>query len=438
MPGPLPFPATLRHLRRGGALLLLAALSACPAPPQLLAQPVDATVTEPATARFAVNALAGDPVSHAWERQRATEAGFSAIDPAVEPSAATSAYVTPATSAALDHGARYRVKVTDPGGTVTSQAATLTVLASPPTLVAGPGSRTAVEGTSVTLEVSATGVGLSYRWQRQAGGGFEDLAGATGATLTFTGVGLEDAGRYRVLVSSGGGAVTSPEATLRVITRSQAGGVFVQDSGGVTSDPLLATLAGVGAAATADLAAGTFAATVSSATGPRFAYAGFLPPLRLYNDQPTAVTIAAGGLRAHLEGSYAHVARPNQRSLTQVIAVLLATVDGVQYQARGGHTVTFSYDGSGAITASTNRVHDPIVENGGVVAVGTATASALVMDLGLPALVIPPGQALAVTFLLQNEVSAASSDFSTVPARLSLTLPPGARLDTNAVAPLAW
>jgi len=94
-----------------------------PAPvaaPQITAQPTDVSVEEGKDATFAVTAT-GDGRTYQWQRAAAGSAEFAAIAQATGPS-----YTAPA-AALADSGAKFRVEVTNAGGTVTSSAASLTV-----------------------------------------------------------------------------------------------------------------------------------------------------------------------------------------------------------------------------------------------------------------------------------------------------------------------
>jgi hypothetical protein len=86
-----------------------------------------------------------------------------------------------------------------------------------------PVSQAAISGGSVTLSVTAAGSGLSYQWQRStdAGATWADVAGATAASTTITGLSAAMNGwLYRVAIAStsGGTTVLSSAVTLTVTT----------------------------------------------------------------------------------------------------------------------------------------------------------------------------------------------------------------------------
>ena len=85
---------------------------------------------------------------------------------------------------------------------------------SPPYFAAQPQSQTAVVSSNATFSVSAGGSQpLRYQWQFRG----TNMTGRTASTMTLTNVQLPNAGDYRVVVSNGGGAITSQVATLTVI-----------------------------------------------------------------------------------------------------------------------------------------------------------------------------------------------------------------------------
>ena len=109
----------------------------------------------------------------------------------------------------------YSVTVSNSIGSATSATASLTVAtrAGAPVIVTQPVARAAAIGDAVTFSVAAmSSPELSYQWRI----GGATIAGATGATLTRTGLQLSDAGFYSVTVSNGIGSVTSMPVLLTV------------------------------------------------------------------------------------------------------------------------------------------------------------------------------------------------------------------------------
>ena len=89
----------------------------------------------------------------------------------------------------------------------------------PPSIATQPVSQSVNSGATVTFTVSAAGSGpLNYQWRKGGtnllNGGA--MSGATGATLTITGLVVGDAGNYDVLVSNSVGTATSNPASLTV------------------------------------------------------------------------------------------------------------------------------------------------------------------------------------------------------------------------------
>lgn len=83
----------------------------------------------------------------------------------------------------------------------------------PPTIDTQPVSVSGSELSDVTLSVSASGTPpLTYQWQKNE----QNIANATGATLTLRRLTAADAGSYRVIVSNAAGPTTSAPATVTV------------------------------------------------------------------------------------------------------------------------------------------------------------------------------------------------------------------------------
>ncbi len=119
-----------------------------------------------------------------------------------------------------------------------------------PTITVQPSNQSAIEGATATFSVTATGSApITYQWQKDAGGGFADISGATSSSYTTPALTLaDDADLFRCQVTdTTGGPVASSSATLTV-----------------TQPPAIeATLVGGGASATATVttAAGAVTAT---------------------------------------------------------------------------------------------------------------------------------------------------------------------------------
>ena len=131
----------------------------------------------------------------------------------------------------------------------------------PPSIASQPASQTVVEGGNVSFSVTANGdAPLSYQWRRNG----SNVAGATGAALSLTGVTTNQAGNYTVVVNNSVGSVTSSAAVLTVTPAPPtAGQLSVNKSGSGTVSPDLTS---------ANLVIGqSYTLTATSATGYVFA-----------------------------------------------------------------------------------------------------------------------------------------------------------------------
>jgi len=169
-------------------------------PPSITTQPGAQTVNQGGQASFVVAASGTAPLSYQWYKNNDQQSVAGAVSYGLSfPSAQTS-----------DNG-NYYVKVSNSAGTATSQPATLTVIV-PPSIQMQPTSQTVNGGAPVTFTVSASGTSPAYQWFHNG----VAIPGASTASITLNGVGLADAGQYRVVVSNSGGAATSVLATLAV------------------------------------------------------------------------------------------------------------------------------------------------------------------------------------------------------------------------------
>lgn len=412
-----------------------------PIAPAIATQPQDVSVAAGSNANFMVVASGTSP-QYQW--QRSNDGGTTFADIA----GATHAGLVLSNVLAADDNARLRAQVSNAAGNVTSNAATLSVFAGPLAIVLQPRDKSLIEGGSAQFDVQATGSGLSYQWQRAPNrvAPFADLSGQTAPALTLAVVPLaENGSRYRVIVSDGAGTVTSDAATLRVSPVGSAARVVVLINRPRVQvfDNSIATAAAPEHSATADLGAGTFAAT-AVAIGPRSSSDAFadLFQVKLINNSGAPVTIAAGALRAHFEGAYTH-AGPSVGALvataTSVSLFLNASAPGSPaLQARADHQVSFTYASTGALIASSNNLRKVAEVRGARVDVASAPATGVNLDLVMPEIVLDPGATLFVSLALRTSAQNAMADFTTTPARLTLALPPGVTLDNDAVVPLTW
>lgn len=89
-----------------------------------------------------------------------------------------------------------------------------------PVITAHPGSSTVCSGDPVSFTVTAVGNDLTYQWQYSVSttGSFSDISSANAASLNIASASTNDAGAYRVVVSTTTGSVTSDVVTLTVNT----------------------------------------------------------------------------------------------------------------------------------------------------------------------------------------------------------------------------
>jgi hypothetical protein len=164
-----------------------------PEPPVITQQPKSQIVVAGANATFTV-AVALNPVPATFQWQQNT----------VDLAGATNATLL-LTNVSTAKGGDYTVVVSNPAGSVTSDAAGLTVVQD--------NSVSASLGGNATLRIRYGGPPLvSYQWQFNG----KDIAGATNASLTLTKVQGPDVGDYSVVVANAAGSVTSHAPALVV------------------------------------------------------------------------------------------------------------------------------------------------------------------------------------------------------------------------------
>ncbi len=102
----------------------------------------------------------------------------------------------------------------NPAGIRVEMIGTVEVAGEAPRIVTAPVGGTYLVGNDVTLSVVADGTPpLEYQWQLNGA----DVAGATEATLSITGIAVTQGGDYTVRVKNGSGEITSPAAKVTVL-----------------------------------------------------------------------------------------------------------------------------------------------------------------------------------------------------------------------------
>ncbi len=169
--------------------------------PAITAQPKSATVGVGGSLSFNVGAAGTAPLSYQWQLNGTNIPG------------ATHAELN-LVNAQSSQAGNYTVVVSNLAGFAMSQPATLTVLV-PPAITQQPQNQTVTNGATVNFTVTATGSApLSYQWLLNN----KSLPGQTSSTLVLTNAQPTNAGKYSVVVTNTGGAVTSQAATLAVDT----------------------------------------------------------------------------------------------------------------------------------------------------------------------------------------------------------------------------
>jgi alpha-tubulin suppressor-like RCC1 family protein len=186
------------------------------AAPVIGTPPQPASVSDGQAATFTV-AASGDGLRYQWQKNGADVSG------------ANTASLTITTAAVADSGSRYRVVVSNAGGSITSGEATLTVTPVAPTITSQPAAASVVEGAAATFSVSATGSApLAYQWQRNG----LDITGATAASYALSPTVLGDSGAtFSVRVSNAAGPANSAAARLTVVAAPVAPSISTQPIG---------------------------------------------------------------------------------------------------------------------------------------------------------------------------------------------------------------
>ncbi|HEX6693242.1 MAG TPA: putative Ig domain-containing protein [Longimicrobiales bacterium] len=238
-----------------------ALLTVTPAPvaPAFTTQPDDQNILAPATATFTAAASGVPAPTLQW--QVSTGAAFTSI-----PGATGNAYTTAATSGA-DDGRMFRAVATNASGSVVSNTATLTVTVPvAPVFTQHPQDVVIIEDQNAQMTVTVTGIPTpTLQWQVSAAGSalWNDIPGATAATISLPNTLSVDGNKYRVIATNGVGTpVASNVATLTVTAAAPPLSI-------VTTSPLPDATTNLPYTATFSAAGGSLPYTWSMVAGPQ-------------------------------------------------------------------------------------------------------------------------------------------------------------------------
>jgi hypothetical protein len=191
--------------------------------PSITAQPSNQTICAGGNTSFSITSATA--TSFQWQLSTDGGANYNNVSNGGVYSGATTATLNITGATAGMNNYRYRCIAFVQCGASTSAAGILTVNTAP-SISGHPQNMTLCAGSNHTFNVSATGNGLTYQWQEDAGSGFVNVtnggiySGATTASLTLSGItaGMNSY-KYRCVVSGTCPPnATSNEATMTVNT----------------------------------------------------------------------------------------------------------------------------------------------------------------------------------------------------------------------------
>lgn len=185
-----------------------------PVEPYIVAQPAAVSANAGSAANLKVVATGAD-LAYQWRKDGAAIAGATRADfaiPSLLPSDAGS----------------YDVVVSNGHGSATSTAARLSVSVNfSLSITRQPEAATVISGSPASFTVAAQStLPIAYQWRKNG----SVIAGATAATYAIPAASADDAGTYTCLVSAGGTATPSSEATLTVQARARLSNLSVRSS----------------------------------------------------------------------------------------------------------------------------------------------------------------------------------------------------------------
>jgi extracellular elastinolytic metalloproteinase len=209
--------------------------------PSITTQPIGTSVCPNSGYTF-IAAASGSGISYQWQLSTNNGTSFNNI-----PGANSANYAISGITVSMN-GYQYRCVVTGAcAPNATTNAATLTVY-SPALIITQPTSRTVCSSSNTSFTVGATGTGVAYQWQLSTDNGatYNNVTGATSATLNLNAVTVAQSGnRYQAVITGTCGTITSASVSLTVnplpvFTTTVPSLLCVSD----TSTLLHATLAG--------------------------------------------------------------------------------------------------------------------------------------------------------------------------------------------------
>jgi hypothetical protein len=121
------------------------------------------------------------------------------------------------TNAQTADAGTYICEINSDCGSATTDEALVTINQSP-LISSFPLNASECEGNTLSLEVEASGSGLTYQWKKDG----NDISGATSSILEISDVQASDAGDYSVIVTSDNcGSIESDEATVTILTEPE-------------------------------------------------------------------------------------------------------------------------------------------------------------------------------------------------------------------------
>ena len=183
--------------------------------PVITVQPTASQTVGSATSVTLSVTATGYGLNYQWYYTSSTSGTWSAIS---EATSASYTFTTPTPSSYYDNYIYY-CAVSNIAGTTNSDAAAITVVKKG-TISTQPSSVTVAAGNEATFYIIATGLDITFQWQRRtsSSGSWSNISGATDNTYTISSTTSSMNGyQYRCRVNNAGGNVYSNVATLTVL-----------------------------------------------------------------------------------------------------------------------------------------------------------------------------------------------------------------------------